>query len=638
LEAQTQIQNLSILTQSSAAQAGAVQINGFGDLHIENIQVSTSKTVDVPLFIPLLSEPILRTFEVGKIGRSGAVTITGSSHLIFNNALIQSSTQGIDPAGDIIISSPGLISFNNSQIISNTSSTGQAGNIAVNGGQGISLTNNSQLSAITSNAGKAGNITLSAPQLVLEQGSQISTTATATATNTAGGSITLNASDMYLAGIVGVFAETQGQTPAGTLRLNPYQNQPDLRITLTPGSRISASTSGSGTGGDLILTAPHSITLAGAGKLAVETTGTGNAGNIQVATPQFTLKDGVELSASTSSRGKAGNIVVNSDLFDLLTGARVSTTTSGSGTAGNLVLNVNDQLTLTGKGTGLFASTMPNSTGNGGNITIDPRVVLIQDGAAIAVDSQGTGIGGSIALQAGRLELWNQGSITAETASAQGGNISLDVKDILLMRRNSTISATAGNDRSGGDGGNITITAPFIIGVLGENSDITANAFRGNGGRITISTNAIYGLKYQPKLTPFSDITASSQFGLSGTVTIATLGIDPNRGLIALPATLADPAQQIAQECVPRIGKTASSFVVTGRGGIPLNPDQPLEMWAIAPHWISLPEDQGAIDQSKIQNPKSKIPSPHLPIPPSPLPQITLPPWFAPIICGSAQK
>ncbi len=196
----------------------------------------------------------------------------------------------------------------------------------------------------------------------------------------------------------------------------------------------------------------------------------------------------------------------------------------------------------------------------------------------------------------------------------KGGDITLDVKDLLLLRRNSLVSATAGTAQAGGNGGNITINAPFIIGVSGENSDITANAFRGNGGRITIDTNAIFGLQYRPQLTPFSDITASSQFGLSGTVAINTLNVDPNRGLVALPINLADPSQQISQDCRPGSKTSASSFVATGRGGIPLSPEEPLESRAIVMKWVPLPEEAGEMRSQgdgeggeEIQNPKPKI-------------------------------
>lgn len=577
------------------------------------------------------------TLDISARGQAGNVAVSSIGNLTFSNSLIQSDTRGGNPAGNITINSPGMVSFNNSQIISNTRSGGQAGSIAVNAGEGITLTNASSLSATSGNAGTAGNITLNAPiltvagnaqvfaettgsgkggtiaanaltridllrvedaspilsvetsgagqagniilntpTLTLSDKARITATATRTATNLEdSGSITLNASSLNLAGIVGVFAETQGQAPAGTLTLNPYLNELDLNIALTRNSQISASTSGSGNGGDLIVAAPQSITVTGPGKLAVETSGTGNAGNMIFTTRQLTLAGGVELSASTTGTGNAGDIGINAEALTLSGGATVSTNTFSSGAAGNLTIQVNDTLFLTGRGTGLFASTTPGSTGNGGNIIIDPRLVQIENGATIAVDSQGSGTGGSISLRAGRLELRDRASITAETASAQGGNITLDVQDLILLRRGSLISATAGTAQSDGDGGNITIRAPFIIGVLRENSDITANAFAGRGGNIAITTNAIFGLLPQARLTPLSDITASSEFGLSGTIAITDLNVDPNRGLVALPTNLTDTSRQVREACAPGSAAIArkNSFVVVGRGGLPASPE-----------------------------------------------------------------
>jgi large exoprotein involved in heme utilization and adhesion len=130
--------------------------------------------------------------------------------------------------------------------------------------------------------------------------------------------------------------------------------------------------------------------------------------------------------------------------------------------------------------------------------------------------------------------------------------------------------------------------APFIIGVLSENSDITANAFTGRGGNINITTNGIFGLRFQPELTPNSDITASSEFGLSGSVILNLLAIDPSQGLVSLPINLVDPSNQISQACQPGRGQTASSFVTTGRGGIPKNPEQPLKSPSVVTPWVAI--------------------------------------------------
>lgn len=166
---------------------------------------------------------------------------------------------------------------------------------------------------------------------------------------------------------------------------------------------------------------------------------------------------------------------------------------------------------------------------------------------------------------------------------------------------------------------------PHQVAWAGEHSDITANAFRGNGGHITIRTNAIFGLQYRPQLTPLSDITASSQFGLSGIVAITTLNVDPNRGLVALPVNLTDPSQQISQDCKPGSKTSASSFVTTGRGGIPLSPDEPLESRTAVIKWVPLPEESGGVEEwrsRRVEEWKSKdpyhptTPSPHPTIPP----------------------
>jgi large exoprotein involved in heme utilization and adhesion len=191
---------------------------------------------------------------------------------------------------------------------------------------------------------------------------------------------------------------------------------------------------------------------------------------------------------------------------------------------------------------------------------------MLMDGGTVSVTSQGSGNGGSLNITAHTIRLERQASIQAATESGNGGNIALDVGKLLLLRSNSAIAATAGGN---GNGGNININAPIVAGV--GNSDIIANAFQGKGGNIQITTQGIIGLQFRPELTPENDITASSQFGISGTVEINNIGVDPNSGLVELPANVSDPSQQIATDCASKQG---SKFVATGRGGMPQNPTQ----------------------------------------------------------------
>ncbi|NEP52692.1 MAG: S-layer family protein, partial [Moorea sp. SIO3C2] len=255
-------------------------------------------------------------------------------------------------------------------------------------------------------------------------------------------------------------------------------------------------------------------------------------------------------------------------------GGNVRTTTEGTEQAGNITLEVRDDITLAGAGSGLFANTTRGSSGDGGNIFVDPRTVTIRDRAKIAVNSQGNGDGGNIELQAGTLTLDNKAELSAETASTQGGDITLTIAEFLFLRRGSEISTTAGTDLAGGNGGNIIIqNNPFILGIRQEDSDITANAFEGNGGNINITTQGIIGLEFRENPTPLSDITASSEFGVDGNVNIDEPGIDPSQGLLELPTDFVDPPELENKLCPVGEG---TEFTATGSGGLPISPKETL--------------------------------------------------------------
>jgi large exoprotein involved in heme utilization and adhesion len=198
----------------------------------------------------------------------------------------------------------------------------------------------------------------------------------------------------------------------------------------------------------------------------------------------------------------------------------------------------------------------------------------VQDGARLSVDNEGLGKGGSINIQANSIVLDNAGNtqqdsggIQATTKSGEGGNITLHIKDILLMRNGSKITTNA----TGGNGGDININSRLLAAA--ENSDITANAIAGRGGNVQITTQGIFGIEFRPELTSNSDITASSQFGLSGTVEIKTLAIDPSKGITVLPVQPNDASTLITQGCGQNHPQASSRLTVTGRGGLLQNPE-----------------------------------------------------------------
>ena len=119
-------------------------------------------------------------------------------------------------------------------------------------------------------------------------------------------------------------------------------------------------------------------------------------------------------------------------------------------------------------------------------------------------------------------------------------------------------------------GGNITIDTDVLAAL--ENSDISANAEQNFGGRVTISTQGIFGTEFREVPTPESDITATSALGpqFSGTVNIQTPDVDPSRGLLELPDTPIDATALIGRD--PCSHGNRSEFVNIGRGGVPPTP------------------------------------------------------------------
>ena len=194
----------------------------------------------------------------------------------------------------------------------------------------------------------------------------------------------------------------------------------------------------------------------------------------------------------------------------------------------------------------------------------------------------------------------NNSSITTDTNAQNetGGDIIITAPDLLLLRASSKITTRG----TFGNAGIITIHAKdgFVIAVPSEDSDILASAVNGNGGEINITANRVLGFQYRGKLNStdlanlekngISDISASSDVGQQGQVSLNTLSIDPSQGLVALPTNLVDVTGLIAQGCgAGNSGdaKGQSEFVITGRGGLPLSPDDALSAGAVSSSWVN---------------------------------------------------
>ncbi|MEM6252572.1 MAG: filamentous hemagglutinin N-terminal domain-containing protein [Cyanobacteria bacterium P01_D01_bin.156] len=366
-------------------------------------------------------------------------------------------------------------------------------------------------------------------------------------------------------------AEVGGNTSASLLGAvtGSSGNAGDVWVTgnqllISGGASLSTFTLDSGNSGTLSIDMSERVDIEGfslaigqASNLAATTLGSGNAGDVLVNTPQLNLRNTGRLDSSTTASGNAGNITVNA--------TQGITVEGGIQTPIQLLSSISSSADIPSDTFRSIFGLPAIPTGNAGNVTLITPSLVVEEGAEVAVKSLGTGEGGTLTINAEQISLDQGGQLSALTTAGNGGNISLTVDRLLLMRRNSLINAES---RNIGDGGNIVLASPIILGL--ENSDIVANAVSGDGGNISITTRGLLGLEFRDQLTAGNDITASSELGVTGTVEINNFVVNPDSGLVELPIDLVDTSKQIAQGCT----SSGNEFIATGRGGIPNHPTQ----------------------------------------------------------------
>ncbi|GAP99299.1 two-partner secretion domain-containing protein [Leptolyngbya sp. NIES-2104] len=352
-------------------------------------------------------------------------------------------------------------------------------------------------------------------------------------------------------------ASTLGQSNAGILTISADQ------LLVLNSAIISSSNLGSGRGGDMIMVA-NTVKVDGFSPLTqqpalvtVSALGVGNAGKLSINTQELSVTRGGNINTSTLASGNAGSLEITATRSIEVSGGVPSL--SGEVEVSRIASAANVVSRETQQNLGL----PPIPSGAAGSLTLNTPSLSILNGATVRVSNLGSGNAGTLNINANSIYLNGGSMIEAVTAVGDGGNLSLTAQTLLLRDR-ASITATAGG---AGNGGNITIQSPIVLGL--GNSDIVANADRGQGGNIAITTQGIFGLQNRDRLTPASDITASSKFGINGTVQVNNVGVDPNAGLVELSNTLIDQTQQLTAGCSSNQG---SSFVMTGRGGIPMNP------------------------------------------------------------------
>ena len=408
----------------------------------------------------------------------------------------------------------------------------------------------------------AGDLFFSAPEIRIVDRSYINSSVGGSAIGD-GGNVTLTGDRIFVTGFSNIASDIWGRGRGGVVKLEATSSIKIDGSTLSASSRKPRNPARFGDGGTIQLSA-ETVELSNGTEVKADTASKGNGGEVEIYAKTLIVggldkrggRTGILsetiLSANrdkSTLEGNAGAVTIRAELVELRDGGYISTASKGFGNEGAVVIDA-DRLSIE-NGEVKSEGTHAGSAGS-----VDLRLakgLSLGQGASISVTASQADGGDIRVATDGQVHLVNS-ELTAAAAGNGGSVRLLGAGDILL--KNSRISA-----ESGVDGGDIDVRSPNTL-VL-QRSGLLANAIHGNGGNIAV---AAYG--YLPSQE--SVVSASSEFGLEGSVKIDTPETNVGSGLTILPDSLGSRELNIAERCTLRLQGDASSFFLKGNGGISL--------------------------------------------------------------------
>lgn len=353
---------------------------------------------------------------------SGKITIDATSLLHAIEYTIESVILDTGSGGGINVAGKSIELMQGSQFVTSTKGNGNAGPIQVTATDHLSMTSPSVFnrpSGIFSNAfgisGNAGTITIKTPRLDLTEGARINTVSKGSGF---GGNVFVNANDILISGELpgtpseaifslgnllasGIFTSTIG-TPtscAGTCGGAGNVSISSGSLTMSNGGQINSGTSSTGQGGNVTTAASEQIALSGTlqdgspvgifSRSIGTASGAGSGGNISLTAGQSVkIQNGASVSASSTGPGNAGNISIDAGQQFEMQDSRV-TTEANLASGGNIYIKAVDLIRVANSK--ISSSVQGGPSTAGGNITIDPKTVVLQNAQILADAQQGNG-------------------------------------------------------------------------------------------------------------------------------------------------------------------------------------------------------------------------------------------------------
>ncbi|MDJ1185471.1 S-layer family protein [Roseofilum casamattae] len=483
------------------AEGGRVDLvaggNGAIRLDIDDNQlILTPVSLTTPGNISLVQLSAVDTSGSG----GGTIQAYGRNISLTESSLFLSLTAGNEPGGQLVVTGTESVTLTGeaagklipSVILSETLGVGSASDITVTAPQ-INLTDGGQISASSFESGLGGNITLTAPgSLNIVGTSQAGFPSTVTASTFRfgqGGNISINAGQIQLQ--EGTIATRtimgDGDRAAGDIAIAARN------IMLQQGGQIATSTRGRGNAGNVAIDATEAITIA-----------VGKPGNPSGIFSQVTSLRTSESAPVILATGNGGDLRIATRWLTLQNGAQISAATLGGGRGGNITVDAWEQLDISGSSPdGEIPSAIVVTTQGeqpAGGLTLLARQLQLSDGAQVTAATRGAGDGGTVRITASEsivLRGFSQDRPTRITVRTEGlGNAGslLMGTERLIVENGAEINVNGirtdddGNlilDESLGGAGNIIITAPEVRLNRGQ---ILANTTSGTQGNIFINS------------------------------------------------------------------------------------------------------------------------------------------------------
>lgn len=376
--------------------------------------------------------------------------------------------------------------------------------------------------------------------------------------------------------------------------------QASTRFILSDNAVLLSNTLGTGDAGRVVVRAGTSISLSNGGEIRSVTEANGRAGIVFLQSPNVSLSSSLlSSSAFENAQGNAGGVVVQAGTLTL-ENSSINSNTFGRRSAGAIVVQTTGDLIL--NDSDISSESRQGATGIGGAILIGTGGLLVaNNNSFITTSAASSEAGGILANVRGPVIVRNGSGIASLTLAGDGGDVFVGGTNFIILATGSNLTAEAG--RSGedgttpieGDGGNIILdVGALILSTPPNDSNIIADANGGDGGNITIVRPInLEDIAERPDVIQTNDISASSEFGNEGFITLNELDVDPVRGLVELPTSLVDISGLAVQGC-PQLGGAPAGqlgeLYITGRGGIPASADDPRSTEVVIADWVELEE------------------------------------------------